>query len=211
MDQLLTRVLLCACALALFCQCMAEGDGMRFLAVASHLSIGLSPGDGCTRGFMNLDRMDRLLGNIGTLVFANNLQVIYPEVGFTCSGNIQSWVFGAQWVGQSSLFTELQIWRPTGNGVYTKVGHTTINTARSDSKLYEYPLSPPLAIQAGDVLGVYQPQRSLSQLSLLFAQDGRENQLEYLYSRTSPANSLNINSGNRSITFQLFVNVVTGK
>ena len=26
-----------------------------------------------------------------------------------------------QWEGQNSLFTELQIWRPTGNGVYTKV------------------------------------------------------------------------------------------
>ena len=42
MDQLLTRVLLSACALALFCQCMTEGDGMRFLAVASQLSIGIS-------------------------------------------------------------------------------------------------------------------------------------------------------------------------
>ena len=38
----LTRVLLSACALALFCQCMTEGDGMRFLAVASQLSIGIS-------------------------------------------------------------------------------------------------------------------------------------------------------------------------
>ena len=160
---------------------------------------------------MSLDRMDRLLGNIGTKVFANNLQVIYPEVRFTCNGNIQSWVFGAHFFGHNSLFTELQIWRPTGNGVYTKVGYTTINTARSDSELYGYPLSPPLPFQAGDVLGYYQPEPSLSQSSLLLAQDGRENQLEYLYSRTGPANLLNITLGNRSIAFQLFVNVVTGK
>ena len=155
--------------------------------------------------------MDRLLGNIGTQVFAIiNLQVIYPEVGFACNGSIQSWVFGAQWVGQNSSFTELQIWRPTGDGVYAKVGYTTINTARSKA-LYEYPLSPPLAFQAGDVLGYYQPEPSRSQLSLLFVQDGRENQLGYVYSRTGPASLLNINSGSRSSTFQLFVNVVTGK
>jgi hypothetical protein len=113
--------------------------------------------------------------------------------------------------GQNSLFIELQIWRLTGDGVYTKVGYTTINTTRSNSELYEYPLSSPLPFQAGDVLGYYQPEPSLSQSSLLLVRDRRENQLEYLYSRTSPANSLNINSGNRSSTFQLFVNIVTGK
>ena len=158
---------------------------------------------------MSLDRMDRLLGNIGTQAVANDFQVIYPEVGFTCSGSIQSWVFGAQWEGGESFFTELQIWRPTGNGVYTKVGYTTINTARSNSEFYEYPLSPPLAFQAGDVLGYYQP--SLSQLRLLLEQDGRESQVGYLYSRTTPASLLNIILGSRFSTLQLFVNVVTGK
>ncbi|CAI8024638.1 hypothetical protein GBAR_LOCUS14308 [Geodia barretti] len=193
MHQLLTRVLLCACALALFCQCMTEGDG-----------------DGCTRGFMSLDRMDRLLDNIGTRVVAGNFQVIYPEVGFTCNGNIQSWVFGAQWEGGESFFTELQIWRPTGNGFYTKVGYTTIITARNNSELYAYPVSPPLPFQAGDVLGYYQPQPSASQLRLLFVQDRRENQVGYLYPTTGPANSLNISSGFRpSRNYELFVNVVT--
>ncbi|CAI8055763.1 hypothetical protein GBAR_LOCUS30408 [Geodia barretti] len=168
-------------------------------------------GDGCTRGFMSLDRMDRLLGNIGTQrVFSNNFQVVYPEVGFTCSGSIRSWVFGAQWEGGESFFTELQIWRPTGNGVYTKVGYTTI-IVNEPAALYEYPLSLPLAFQAGDVLGYYQPEPSLSQLNLLFIEDGRENQLGYVYFTTGPANSLNISSGFRSIAFQLFVNVVTVK
>ena len=154
--------------------------------------------------------MDRLLGNIGTRAVANNFQVIFPEVGFACNGSIQSWMFGARWEGHDE-FIELQIWRPTGNWAYTKVGNTTINTASSDSELYEYPLSPPLAFQAGDVLGYYQPDPSRSQLKLLLVQDGRENQVGYLYSRTGPANLLNINLGSRSSTFQLFVNVVTGK
>ena len=111
---------------------------------------------------------------------------------------------------RASSLSCIQIWRPTGNGVYTKVGNTTINTARSNSELYEYPVSPPLAFQAGDVLGYYQPEFSLSQLSLLLAEDGRESHVLYLYSRTGPASSLNITLGRRSITFQLFVNVVTG-
>ncbi|CAI8024215.1 hypothetical protein GBAR_LOCUS14080, partial [Geodia barretti] len=166
-------------------------------------------GDGCTRGFMSLDRMDRLLGNIGTQAVASNFQLIYPEVSFTCNGSIQSWVFGAQWEGGESFFTELQLWRPTGDGVYTKVGYTTINTARSNSELYEYTLSPPLAFQAGDVLGYYQPQPSLSQLRLLLVQDGRESQVGYRYSRSSPASLLNITLRFESIRFQLFVNVVT--
>ena len=161
---------------------------------------------------MSLDRMDRLLDNIGTRVVAGNFQVIYPEVGFTCNGNIQSWVFGAQWEGGESFFTELQIWRPTGNGFYTKVGYTTIITARNNSELYAYPVSPPLPFQAGDVLGYYQPQPSASQLRLLFVQDRRENQVGYLYPTTGPANSLNISSGFRpSRNYELFVNVVTGK
>ncbi|CAI8038732.1 hypothetical protein GBAR_LOCUS21585, partial [Geodia barretti] len=79
-----------------------------------------------------------------------------------------------------------------------------VNTA-----LYEYPLSLPLAFQAGDVLGYYQPQPSLSHLSLLFVRDGRENQVGYLYSRTGPASLLNITLGSRFSTLQLFVNVIT--
>ena len=153
--------------------------------------------------------MDELLGNIRDTIDGGNYQGIFPEVSFTCNGSIQRWVLGAKWEGHEE-FTELQIWRPSGDGVYTKVGYTTI-IVNEPAALYEYPLSLPLAFQAGDALGYYQPEPSLSQLSLLFVEDGRENQLGYVYSTTGPANSLNISSGFRSIAFQLFVNVVTGK
>ena len=158
--------------------------------------------------------MDKLLGYIGSRHPGSNFQVIYPEVGFTCRGSIQSWVFGGQWVGQNS-FTELQIWRPTGdNGVYTKVGNTTIMTEERDSELYEYPLSSPLDFQAGDVFGYYQPDPDRSQWRVLFEGDGRNPQVGYYYfGPTSPASQLNISVipdfwSNR---LQLLVNVVTGK
>ena len=158
--------------------------------------------------------MDRLLGNIGGRSPGDNFQGIYPEVGFTCSGSIQSWVFGGQWVGQNR-FTELQIWRPTGDdGVYTKVGYTTIMTEESDSELYEYPLSSPLDFQAGDVFGYYQPNPPQSQWSVLFEVDGRNPQVGYYYSGpTSQASQLDINvvPDLLSNRLQILVNVVTGK
>ena len=111
-------------------------------------------------------------------------------------------------------FPELQIWRPTGDdGVYTKVGYTTIMTEESDSELYEYPLSSPLDFQAGDVFGYYQPNPNQSQWSVLFEVDGRNPQVGYYFGFTSPANQLDIRvtPDIMSSRHQLLVNVVTGK
>ena len=154
--------------------------------------------------------MDALLGNIGDRVDSSNTQAIFPEVSFTCDGSIQRWVLGARWEGHEE-YIELQIWRPTGNGVYTKVGYTTI-IVNEQEELYEYGVSPPLAFQAGDVLGYYQPDPSQSQLRVRFEPAGREPQLGYFYSDpTSPASVLNITA--RTVSndiFQVLVNVVTG-
>ena len=121
-------------------------------------------------------------------------------------------MFGADW-GGGNLFPELQIWRPTGDdGVYTKVGYTTINTAREISEFYEYSLSFPLEFQAGDVLGYYQPNFDGSQLRLLLEDDGRDTQLIYFNTMpTSPATELDINSLIETRTQQLLLNVVTGR
>ena len=94
-------------------------------------------------------------------------------MGFTCNGKVLSWVFGAVWEGNSQSFTELQIWRPVvdNDGVFTKVWSTEIITFENQSELYYYPLSTPLAFQAGDVLGYYQPPSKQSQLRLLYERD----------------------------------------
>ena len=158
--------------------------------------------------------MDRLLGNIGGRFPSGHYQGIYPGVGFTCNGSVQSWMFGGQWVGHNS-FPEFQIWRPTGDdGVYTKVGNTTMMIEERDSELYEYPLSSPLDFQAGDVFGYYQPDPDQSQWRVLFEGDGRNPQIGYYYfGLTSPANQLNIGVSQDfwSNRLQVLVNVVTGK
>ena len=161
-----------------------------------------------------MDRMDGLLGNIGDRFRGGNFQGIFPEVGFTCNGSIQSWVFGGQWVGrQDGQFTEFQIWRPTGDdGVYTKVGYTTINIVYNSSELYEYLLSSPLDFQAGDVFGYYQPDPPQSQWRVLFERDGRNPQIGHYYSGlTSHASQLDIRVRPEFNRLQILVNVVTGK
>ena len=50
---------------------------------------------------------------------------------------------------------------------------------KKDSKrLYQYPLSPPLAFQAGDILGYFQGASSMSQLRLL-SEDVGSGHLQY--------------------------------
>ena len=163
---------------------------------------------------MSVDRMDDLLRNDGYVISGENYQGIFPEVGFTCSGSIEGWVFVAEWVGWNDReFTELQIWRPTGNGVYTKVGNTTIITDRIYSGFYEYPLSSPLDFQAGDVFGYYQPHSTRSQLRLRFENGGRrKNQPGYYYIGSSSASDLYLPWGAMSTRHQtLLVNVITSE
>ena len=109
--------------------------------------------------------------------------------------------------------SSLRIWRPTGDdGVYTKIGYTTINMDRESSRFYEYSVSSPLEFQAGDVLGYYQPNFSRSQLRLLFEFGGREPQLVYFNTMpSSPATELDISSLTETRTTHVLLNVVTGR
>ena len=164
--------------------------------------------------------MDDLLENEGSIFFTfDSIQAIYPQVKFTCSGSILSWVFGAQWEGNTDSFTELQIWRPGSEaGSYTKVGSTTIMVQRNRTPLYEYRLSSPLAFQAGDILGYYQPATTSSQLRLLVEGQGRgvEHQLRYLYFADSPGRDSSGPGDDRFTVFiddiyTVFIDVVTGE
>ena len=159
--------------------------------------------------------MDAVLGDYGRVVYSpTDRQAIFPGVNFTCSGSIQSWIFGAQWIGYTASFTELQIWRSSGDGSYTKVGNTTvIVTERNATGLYYYPLSSPLPFQTGDILGYYQPNPMdlKSQLALLSEEDGR-GQLWYYYFPSSAASQLVVSeSTNSDSRCQVLINVITGE
>ena len=175
--------------------------------------IGVSQADDCTSGFMSLDRMDAVLGNYGRVVYSpSDRQAIFPGVNFTCSGSIQSWIFGAFWNGNTASFTELQIWRSSGDGSYTKVRSTTVNvTERNATRLYYYPLSSPLPFQAGDILGYYLPRFWSSQL-VLHSEWYGQGQLQYYYTRSSAASQLVVSeSTNSDSRYQVLINMITGE
>ena len=162
---------------------------------------------------MNIDRMSAVLGSI-ELKVETNYQGIFPQVGFTCNGQVLSWIFGARWEGNSQSFTELQIWRPVvdNDGVFTKVWSTQIITFENQSELYYYSLSTPLAFQAGDVLGYYQPPSTQSQLRLLYERDERGLQVGYYYHNptTSPT-ILDIRDGDNDNIYQMLIDVIAGE
>ena len=145
--------------------------------------------DDCTSGFMSVDRMGAVLGNVDSSFEDKSEQGVYPEINFTCAGSILSWTFGANWEGNTPALTELQIWRNNGDGSYTKVGSTTIMTEENTTGLYQYPLSSPLPFQAGDILGYYQPATSRSQLGLVHELVG-SGQPAYYVTRLDNAPSL---------------------
>ena len=152
---------------------------------------------GCTSGFMSVDRMERVLGLYGPQDVvqsfnATSIQAVFPGMNFTCSGSIQSWIFGAEWFRNSPAYTELQIWRKSREDSYIKVGSTEIRIELEEStRYYEYTLSSPLSYQTGDVVGYFQASSSTSQWGLLY-ENVESGHLLYYSVRSIPANTFNI-------------------
>ena len=102
-----------------------------------------------------------------TLSFLNSTQdqekalmvsncMIFPDITFTCSGEVVKWIMGGDWNGDE--YPELQIWRLSGDSTYVKLNSTVISVAsREKYDVYEYTADPPLPFQPGDILGVLQP------------------------------------------------------
>ena len=120
----------------------------------------------CTNGFISMDSLSTL--SVGSLERRNRAQRIIPSLNFTCDGAISKWIIRAQWNRGGTAFPDLQIWRSSsGNGVYTKVGNTTLSaTSWNSSSLYKLAVKPSLPFQRGDVLGIFQPSRQLSRLRI---------------------------------------------
>ena len=101
---------------------------------------------------------------------------VIPELEFTESGQIESFTIGALHRGSGATkYPEIQLWRAAGDREWVKVSPTLNSPAVSPTShlnVYKYQLYPPLQVQAGDVLGIYQPYSSASVLKLYYQQDG---------------------------------------
>ena len=177
--------------------------------------------DYCTSGFMSVDRIeaavqggpaaeDHVLSEPVVPFPLINRQAILPYSNFSCNGNILSWIFGAQWEGNSPRYTELQIWRSSGDGSYTKVGSTTIMLEEEESRLCRYNLDPPLPFQAGDILGYFQGSQSTSQFSLLHENVGSGQPLHYVM-QDSPSSQFIMENSLRNSLFNVLIRVRTGE
>ena len=171
---------------------------------------------------MSQERINTLLhdagaGHIVIHTDAAIAQGIFPGMNFTCNGNIQSLIFGAKWTGGSNQsFPELQIWRLNkSESYYTKVSNALIKVTRKNtSKLYWYNLTSPLAFEAGDILGYYQPDISTCQLALHIEYEAEEGHHAYFYGIATPTSHLRVINrimGRTTIpSVQLLLDVVTG-
>ena len=108
------------------------------------------------------------LDSVGGSMHTERRQQITPDIRFTCDGMITKWIVGADGNSGDNFYPELQIWRNIRNDTYQKINGTFLEFAdNSSAGIYEYDNFSPIPFQAGDILGVFIPQTSLSRLRLL--------------------------------------------
>jgi len=135
------------------------------------LCIGSTSGGlNCTSRFATREAVEAAAAN--TLVNRDRQQRIIPFINFTCDGTITKWIVDGGWNdgGMHDWYPDLQIWRRTGTNMFTKVGNTTLRVEDGSDSVtyYEYNLTTPLNFQAGDGLGIFQPDMGKNRLRMYF-------------------------------------------
>jgi len=140
-------------------------DPILFICACTDVSNASSQ---CTSGFISMDSLSTL--SVRSLQRMSRAQRIIPSLNFSCDGAINKWIVRAQWNGGGTAFPDLQLWRSSsGNGVYTKVGNTTLSAAaRNSSSVYELEVKPSLPFQRGDILGIFEARGSRSRLRIYY-------------------------------------------
>ena len=112
----------------------------------------------CTSNFLTFEAFKQkvLEANIYHVVKRERQLRIFPDISFTCSGNLTKWIIAGE---DGYDGAELQIWRRSnvGQNNYTLVGSSVLSvSSNSFVGVYNYTPSTPLEFQEGDILGVYQ-------------------------------------------------------
>ena len=102
----------------------------------------------------------------------NSTERFFPDIGFTCNGNITHIIIGAE-DENGTQFPQICFWRKSNGELYKQTGinyslvHNNTNDP-STTNLRWYNLSQPIQVQNGDVLGIHQPREMDSDLTLYF-------------------------------------------
>ena len=144
-----------------------------------------------------------------------NQTVVIPEINFTCSGSVQTLMFGINQIRTGTSYTqypEFQIWRPLqgGNNVYQLVGQISVKGQQQVSgQMYQLQGDSLLQFEAGDILGFYQPARDDSRSRLQLAVRMPQ-PMQTMYRRNGNSNnSFDIRTVNE-LDRNLLVSVITG-
>ena len=105
----------------------------------------------------------------------NDDERFFPDIGFTCNGNITHIIIGAE--DRNGIeFSQIRFWRLSDGGEYeqTVSSYSLVYDNANDpstTNLRWYNLSQPIQVQNGDVLGIYQPIWWDSDLFLHYQED----------------------------------------
>ena len=111
---------------------------------------------------------------IANPVYVSDKYAVVPQFVVPSTAYLTRWQFAAQLTPSLSPLQnpQLQVWRREPNAaleVYKVVHSTNTSLSRGGCLgIWEYVLVEPTPVQAGDVLGFYQPAMSESQLRLAF-------------------------------------------
>ena len=147
------------------------GRGLELRILLFVVFYYIDPPD-CGCGFMSVERVYALLSipplNLGFTSDFYDQQAIFPDIKFSCSGEVVKWIVAGKWSNNEMNYPQLQIWRLSeGSSTnYEKLYSTTVIDVDSeeDDNVYEYTVDYPLPFQPGDILGVLQPGHSKLQV-----------------------------------------------
>ena len=128
----------------------------------------------CTSGFMDMDvlvrRAERITNNnVESMDLDRELRVV-PDWNFTCNSTITSLLLGVDIITGETEYPEVQTWRKNGNQ-FTRIDSRTIILSLgnfSASGVFQYHLTTPIPVVAGDMIGVYQPNDGSSVVRIYY-------------------------------------------
>ena len=126
----------------------------------------------CLSGFISSDEIKIQAREITRVRGYNDDKRFFPDIGFTCNGNITHIIIGTEDQDGTQL-PQICFWRLSDGGEYEQTGSSyslVYNDANdpSTTNLRWYNLSQPIQVQNGDVLGISQPKEIGSDLTLYY-------------------------------------------
>lgn len=136
----------------------------------------------CTRNLFTRTELIPRAALASDIQYTSGAVSVIPELSFPSNGSVSSWEFAARSEGLDSDYRDqlphIQIWKPAqrtqgqtdGNYILANSTdwHNVSMRPTERYNVYRYEINPPMPVLAGYVIGIQQPPRNKSRLSLAF-------------------------------------------